>query len=291
MGTLTRQKIQEYYEQFKSIPVTFNKEIIKVTGLQAKQISIKCASDFFPCVVYSTSFEEAKVVANMKSGLVERLKDTNNAASIKFSFTIPATGEHVAFLVSVHAAGSAPYNGSEEMSIFTMQYSQRPPDDLIEIMGRILDASVTAAKRKDENIPITATGFRKLKFSTKEIGLTIQGVPRFCVLRDLSFSGARAVVVGVSKLLLDKTGTIKFEFSDPQETFEISGKILSATPSPERKEMVLLEMSYNEPVPMSYKIRLSEYLGTLRKVPQSATPVAAAATTVAQPEAAPAAEK
>ena len=267
MGTLPRQKINNYYEQFKSIPVTFNKEVVSVTGLQSKQVNLKCASDFYPCVIYSTSFSEAKLVANNKSGILDKLRDTNNSASIKFCFKLPASGEQVAFLVPTRVAGSSPYNGSPDMSIFTLQYSQRPPDDLIEIVGRIIEANVNFNKRKDESITISPESLRKLKFVTKDVGITIQNVPRRCILRDISFTCARVIVLGVSRLLLDKPATITFDFSEPDENLIINGKLVGAEVLPDRKEMVLLTLVFDEPVPMSYKVRISDYLTSLIRVP------------------------
>ncbi|GMO30590.1 MAG: PilZ domain-containing protein [Termitinemataceae bacterium] len=264
--------------QFKSIPVTFTKEIIQVTGLQAKQISIKCASDFFPCVVYSTSFEEAKLVANIKSGVIEKLKETNNSASIKFSFILPASSERVAFLVPVRVVGHAPYNNSSDMSTITMQFAQRPPDDLIEIVGRVIEANLNAAKRKDEIIQINAESLRKLKYAGKEVGITVQGVPRRCILRDISFSGARVIVLGISKMLINKPGSIKFEFTDPAESYEINGTFIGGDAVTDRKDMVVLDLRYDEQhLPMTYKVRLNEYLTTIRKLPQAAQSTAAAA--------------
>ncbi|GHU41708.1 cyclic di-GMP binding protein [Spirochaetia bacterium] len=264
MGVLPRQKINVYYDQFKNIPVTFNKEIVFVTGLQAKQVNLKCASDFYPCVIYSTSFLEAKLVANNKSGILDKLKATNNSASIKFSFKVPTSGEQVAFLVPAHVAGSAPYNGSSDMSIFTLQFSQRPPDDLIEIIGRIIEANVNFNKRKDEVITISPESLRKLKFVTKDVSITIQKVPRRCILRDISFTNARVIVLGISRLLLDKPATIKFDFSEPDESLAINGKLVNAEAMPERKEMAVLTLAFDVPVPMSYKVRISDYLTTLR---------------------------
>ncbi|GMO32057.1 MAG: PilZ domain-containing protein [Termitinemataceae bacterium] len=279
MGNLTRQKIQTFYDQFKTIPITFTKEIIQVTGLQAKQVSIKCTSDFFPCVIYSTNFEEAKLVANSKSGIMERFKETNNSASIKFSFKVPSTGEQVAFLVPVHMSGCSPYNGSEEMTMFTMQFSQRPPDDLIEIVGRVIEANWYASKRKDEAIPVNAETLRKLKFITKDVGITVEGVPRRCILRDISISGARIIVLGISKMLVGKSGSIKFEFTDPIESYEIKGTYASAESVADRKDMAVLNLQYIDPIPLTYKVRLSEYLGTNRK--PAAAPHAAAAAVAA----------
>ena len=86
MGVLTSQKITVYYERFKDIDVTFTKEIIQVTGLLTQQIHLKCGNDFWPCVVYTSSFETAKVVANVKTGLLAKLQATNNYVNLLFCF-------------------------------------------------------------------------------------------------------------------------------------------------------------------------------------------------------------
>lgn len=264
MAILPRQKIQDYYTQYKSIPITFHKEIIQVTGLQAKRVILKCASDFFPCVIYSTSFEEAKIVASNKSGLIEKLRDTSNSVSIKFCFRTAGSGEEVAFLVAARVAGFAPYDTGADMSMFTLQFSQRPPDDLIEIVGRVIEANKSFTKRKDERITITPETLRKLHFTTKEPGVTIEGVPRRCILRDISFTGARLIMLGISKFLINKPITIKFDFDEPDENYSIEGKVIGAEKVVDRNDMVVLNMVYNDPVPMSYKIRLSDYLNSVR---------------------------
>ena len=264
MAVLPRQKIQDYYVEFRNIPITFHKEVIQVTGLQAKQIILKCGSDFFPCVIYSTSFEEAKIVASNKSGLMDKLKETNNSASIKFCFKVPSSGEQVAFLVTARVVSSAPYDAGPDMSMFTLQFSQRPPDDLIEIVGRIIEANKSFTKRRDERIVITPETVRKLHFTPKEISVTIDGVPRRCILRDISFTGARLVMLGISKFLIDKQITIKFEFDDPDESYNIIGKSINIEKVAERKDMVVLNVLYNDPIPMAYKVRLSDYLNTIR---------------------------
>jgi hypothetical protein len=264
MGTLPRQKIQDYYDEFKSIPITFTKEVIQVTGLQTKQIILKCASDFFPCFVWSTSFEEAKVVAGNKSGLMEKLKESNNSVSIKFCFKQPVGGGQVAFLVTTRMIGSALYDGGADMSMYTLRFSQRPPDDLIEIIGRILEANVSFSKRKDERIAITPEALRKLRFSKKDVGVTIEGVPRRCILRDISFNGARLATLGISKFLIDKQAVIKFDFDEPAEDYSIAGKVQNVENIADRNDMVLVNVVYDDPVPMVYKVRLSDYLNTLR---------------------------
>jgi hypothetical protein len=265
MGILTSQKITAYFERYKEIEVTFTKEIIQVTGLLTRQVHLKCVSDFWPCVIYASSFQGAKIVANMKSGLVEKLQQANNYASLRYCFKVMDSGNPVTFFVSGRVTSFTPYGGSSDVAMFTLQFTQRPPDDLIEIMGRLLDANVNSAKRREERILISAETQRKLNILSKESAIFIQGVPRRCILRDLSFSGAKLIMVGVSKFLVDREAALRIDFDDPRESFLLKGKFLRSENVEGRKDLIALVILFQEPhVPMGYKMRINDFLSVAR---------------------------
>jgi len=261
MGVLTSQKISVYYDRFKDIDVTFTKDMIMVTGLLTQQIHIKCGNDFWPCVVYSTSFGGAKVVANVKTGILTKLQAANNFVNLRFSFKPPGETNTVTFFIAARILASVPYGNSQDVNLFTVQFSNRPPDDFIEIIGRVLDANVNSAKRKDARIPLTADNMRKLNILSTESAVFIQGVPRRCILRDLSFSGCKIIMMGVAKFLMDKEASVRIDFNDPREVFTIKGKFIRAENVEGKKEMVALGLNYDETsIPMGYKVRLNDML-------------------------------
>jgi len=265
MGILTSQKISEYYERFKSIDVTFTKEIIQVTGLMTNQVYLKCVGDFWPCVIFSSSFQGAKIVSNIKSGILQKLERANNMVSLRFCFKVAEKGNPVTFFVNTRSTGHSSYGGSQDAAIFTLQFTQRPPDDLIEIMGRILDANVASAKRRDERILINPETSRKIGIASKESAIFIQKVPRHCILRDISFSGAKLIMMGVAKFLVNKDAALRMDFEDPRESYLIQGKFIRSETVEGRKELVALVLMFNEnTVPMGYKIRLNNYLSQVR---------------------------
>ena len=264
MGIMTSQKIATYYDLFKSISVTYSKEIIQVTGLVPNQVYMKCVGDSWPCVVFSTSFEGAKVVVNTKSGILQKLEKANNMVSLRFCFRMTDKANPVAFFVNTRSTGYSPYGKSDDMAIFTLQFTQRPPDDLIEIMGRILDANVNSTKRRDERILITPESVRKLNL-VKESAVFIQGVPRHCILRDISFSAAKIIMMGVAKFLANKEAILKMDFQDPSESFLLKGHFNRSEAVEGRKELVSLAIEFDENItPMGYKIRINDYLSQVR---------------------------
>jgi hypothetical protein len=270
MAVLTSQKIKELYTRYRNINVTFSKEIIAVSGLDPKQVYIKCVSNFFPCLIYSSSFGGAKVLLNLKSGILEKLQQANNALSLRFCFRHYETGQQVVFFVQARSLGYALYNDSPDTALFNLQYPQQPPDDFIEILGRILNATVNSTRRKEERVTITPEVMRKLKLLTKDAVVFIDGVPRRCILRDLSFSGAKIVMIGIAKFLEDRSAGLRVDFDDPQESFNIKGSFIRADMVEGRKDLVALGIKFHDAVPMGYKVRLSDYLNTV-KVPVANT--------------------
>ena len=265
MAILTSQKIGLYYEQYKGIDVTFSREIIQVTGLVSNQVYLKCGGDFWPCVIFSSSFQGAKIVVSVKSGILQKMERANNMVSLRFCFKKDDKGNPVAFFINTKSTGYVPYGGSNDVALFTLQYSQRPPDDLIEIMGRILDANVASAKRHEERILITPDSSRKLNLASKESAAFVQAVPRNCILRDLSFSGAKIIMMGVAKFLVDKEVSLRVDFEDPRENYLIKGKFIRTEAVEGRKELVALVVLFDEAVvPMGYKIRLNDFLSVVR---------------------------
>ena len=264
MGIMTSQKINEYYDLFKSIDVVFSREIIQVTGLVTNQVYMKCVGDFWPCVIYSCSFQSAKVVVNIKSGILSKMEKANNVVSLRFCFKNVESGNTVTFFINTKNTGFAPYGNSKDIALFKLQFAQRPPDDFIEIMGRILDANVNSAKRREDRIVINPDSVRKLGI-TKESSIIIDNVPRHCILRDLSFSGVKIIMMGVAKFLLNKEGILRIEFDEPRQIYQIKGKFIRIEAVEGRKELVSLVIHFDENiVPMGYKIRINEFLSLVR---------------------------
>ncbi|MDR2150068.1 MAG: pilus assembly protein PilZ [Spirochaetaceae bacterium] len=258
MGVLPSQKVAALYEQFKTIDLSFNKAIIEVTGIIMQQISIKCGGDSFPCVIYSSSFQGARIATTAK--ILPRLQENNNAVNLKFCFKKPDANP-LTFFVSARSIGYAPYGNQNDMSIFNLQFTQQPPDDLIEIIGRVLETTANASARSNEHITITENTQRRLNLSSKDISVFIQGVPRRCILRALSFSSAKIVMMGISKFLVKKEVVLKVEFMEPTEGFLIKGIFSSAEAVNGRKDLLALTVQFDEAeIPFAYKMRINDYI-------------------------------
>ncbi len=277
---MTSQQIIKYHERYRSIDVTFTKEIIRATGLLTQHVYLKCVGETWPCVIYSSSFQGAKVIINAKSGLHGKIQQANSLVSLRYSFKLSDKTDPLMFFVSSKAVGFSPYGGSPDVAMLTIQFTQRPPDDLIEIMGRLLDANINSTKRKEERILLNPETMRKLRLPAKETAIFIQGVPRRCILRDISFSGAKIIMVGVAKFLVEREINLRIDFDDPREGLMLKGKILRAEDVEGRKDLLAMAVQFDEPqIPMNYKMRINDYLSQYRsesRTEQASAPAAAA---------------
>jgi hypothetical protein len=260
MSILNSHQLNAFYEQYKTSFVTFSKEAIQATGLCAQQIYIKCMGDLWPCVLYSSSFETAKIVANIKAGLIEKLQIAKNTASIRFCFKTSENSETLVFFVNMKSVGFAPYGNSNDVAIFTFQYIQRPPDALIDILGRFMSVNENFSKRRSERITLTPEVMRKLSILREGV-ISLKGVPRNCLIRDISFFGAKVIVMESSKSIEIEDSVLNVNFDNPAETFTISGDLLRVEMIEGRKDLIALGIAFKEKsIPINYKMRISDYL-------------------------------
>lgn len=269
MSITTSQQITRYYEQFSTVDVTFTKEVIKATLLYPKQVFLKCLGYQWPCIVYSSSMVGARLVVNMNSTVNETVQKANNLVSLRFSFLQRDKADPLTFFVAAKIVGYTPYGPEKpELSFVTLQYTQRPPDGLIEILGELLEANVNSQKRSEDRVFLTADAMRKLGIHGKDTTVMIQGVPRRCILRDLSFSGAKVVIFGIAQFIMNREAILKLDLEEPAETLEIQGRIVRFEPVEGRTDIAAFAIQFAEDkVPMQYKLRINNYLKTFRVKP------------------------
>lgn len=267
MSITTSQQIAKWYELYRTIDVTFTREIIKATGFEPRHVYLKCVGEQWPCVIYSTSFSGAKIVASAKATLLEKIKKANNLVSLRFSFQVEEKGDPVSFFVNGRATGFAPYSqAGADLQFMNIEYTQRPPDDLIEIVGKLLEANINSTRRHDDRVLLTPDSMRRIGLLSKNTVIFVQGVPRKCIIRDLSFYGAKIIIVGLARFLVNKDCLIRLELDEPREILDIKGTIVRYEDVEGRKDLAAVAIHFDEAsVPLSYKIHINDYLGQTRQ--------------------------
>ena len=265
MGIVTSQQLTRYYELYRDTEVIFSKEVIKTLHMDPRQVYVKCTDSQWPCIINSTSFSGAKFIIGSKGGAYARLSKEKGTVNLRFCFS-QGEKQPISFFVSARVQEIVPYMESSDLAIVNLTYIQRPPDDLIELIGRLLEANTNALRRRDERIPITEESLRKLSLAKADAVIFIDNVPRHCIVRDISFSGAKILLLGVAQFLNNKNAVLRLEFYDPHEVISLPASIVKTDMAQGRKDIIIVCLQYDATkIPITYKLHINNYLTGMRK--------------------------
>jgi PilZN3 domain len=270
----TNQQLIRYFEEYGDQEVTFTRQVNQILGLLPKYVYLKCQADTLSCILYSSSMRGAKVIANLRIDSLRMLQQASEASarfggalSLRFCFAREGGEIPLAFFVSARLTAQTAYNReTPELYFLSLEYTHRPPDDLIEILGGLLEASRNAQKRAEERIEVTPASMRHLGLESREAALTAGGAEGRCLLRDLSFSGAKVLVHGKAEAFLDKQVRLRPAFADPKAQVILSGRVLRWEGMANREDIGAIAILFApESVPMQYKLAINAGLRALRQ--------------------------
>ncbi len=264
MALTTSQQLMKYYDIYRDSEVIFTKEIIKTLSLDPRQIYIKTTEGQWPCILSSCSLLGAKVIIGRKSGALDKM--VNGASvSLRFCF-VPPDNSTITFFINSRVENVTPYMNNNELFVVSMEFSQRAPDDLIGMLGNLHEANANAVRRREDRIAITPDSKRKLGLTKEETIVYVQNVPRHCILRDVSFSGVKIILVGLKPFLMKQTVIVTFDFEEPHENIQVKGVVVRCDEVQGRKDLVVASILFDEKnVPIAYKLRINEYITNVRK--------------------------
>ena len=268
MPVLTSQQINRYYEGYKGIDVTFTKEVTQNLNLLPKHVYLKCQGTQWPGIIYSTSMIGSKLIINMGQESFELIRKANNLVALRFAFSIEEKKDKLLFFVSAKVTGFNPYNKDKpNLNFVNLTYTKRPPDDLIAILGQMLEININSKKRHDERIDITSDSMRKLGLLSKNAKLSLAGIPRNCIVRDISFCGAKIILPGIAKFLNDKDCVLGL-IAKENKVFTLKGQVIRVETVADRKDIAVLAIKFNEDsISMDYKKMINDYITVKRNVP------------------------
>jgi hypothetical protein len=263
MAIVTNQVIRDLYSKYRSIEVTFNKEVSKATGLQPKKVGLKFREGPRPCVLYATSMESSKVLVSLPEAILKNIHENETNVSLKFSFMKDETPKprELNFFVQGRIGGFQRYSATQPaLYSCTVNFSTQPPDDLIEILGFLLEANVNATKRQEDRILITVESMKKLDLGSKSCVISVDGIPRKGILRDLSFSGAKVIIAGNARFLMNKDAQIRI-LTGKGEYITINSKIIRFEEVQGRRDLAAIALHFSlDALPLAYKVIINNFL-------------------------------
>ena len=266
MSVATSHHISRYYDYYRDKEIVFTKANLKSLRIDPRQIYLKSNGGQWPCIINSSSLQQAKVIVGTSSGIYTTIQKNRTAPiSIRYCF-FDQNNEPIQFSVNCNVLEIKPFQGSNELAILTLSFTQRPPDDLILRIGEFIEVNENFQNRKEERIGINENSLRLLGIPKEESYIFIAGVPRKCILKDLSFGGAKAMLVGIPKFLENKAVDLRLFFIDTNEKISLQGIIKQSDFLPGRKDISIVHIEYiPEEIPMTYKFHINSYITSYQK--------------------------
>ena len=150
----------------------------------------------------------------------------------------------------------------------SIEFTQRPSDDLIEILGKFLEANVNSQKRRDVRIPVSEVSVKKLGFASCNTIVAVEQVDRKCLVRDLSFGGAMVLIPGVAKFLEGRKAVLRLVLDENSQVLTLPGKFVRVEPVEGRRDITLAALQYDEAtVPHAYKLKMNDAIRSIKEKP------------------------
>ena len=266
MSVATSHHTSRYYDYYRDKEIVFTKANLKSLRIDPRQIYLKSNGGQWPCIINSPSLQQAKVIIGTSSAIDTTIQKNRTAPiSIRYCF-FDQNNEPIQFSVNCSVLEIKPFQGSNELAMLTLTFTQRPPDDLILRIGEFIEVNENFQNRKEERIAINENSLRLLGIPKEESYIFIAGVPRKCILKDLSFGGAKAMLVGIPKFLENKAVDLRLFFMDTNEKISLQGIIKNSDFLPGRKDISIVHIEFSpDDIPMTYKFHINSYITSYQK--------------------------
>jgi hypothetical protein len=263
MSIITSQQLVQYYERYRETEVTFNKQVITATGLIPRNMYLRVQDRELPCTVFSSSMASARVIANVKANYFLDLKRPNTRLALRWCFKQQDKVEPITFFVPCRVTGFTHFNVQKPgVQMMTLVFTQKPPNDLVEILGGLLEANWNSQQRREERIPITPENMKKLGMDSRDAVLRVGETSRACLLRDLSFIGAEVLASGLTESDSGRPASLNIAKGEQATDMTLQGTITRVEEVGGRRDIKAVAIEYGTDTPISYKLLVNSFLAT-----------------------------
>ena len=258
MQNLTSQHLARLYEEFADTEVTFNSHVILESGLVTSDVRLTVGSRHMDCVLYACSMKGARVILEASQEEIAILSHGSPTISLRLTFRPREEKTPVSFFVSARVEGLSEYNPNKpHVRIATLEFTQRPSDTLVGILGSMLEIKSNELRRRDQRVVVTPDVMKRFGLQSRESCVAIDGTSRRCVLRDLSFGGAK-VLLSISGLPpAPHHALLKLQRCEVADDTVLDGSVVRVEDVQGHDDLVALSIKYSCDPPISYKQKIN----------------------------------
>lgn len=265
MSIITSHEISRFYDEYRQTEVTFNKQVIDATGLLSTHL--KWSGSETRCFLYASSMTSAKLlVPDLRDPTLEALQKAGGHLSLRFTFKRPDKPDPLTFYVAGRVTGATPYNPQNPHArLVALEFTGRPSDDLIQVLGVLLEANANAQRRREERIVITPETLKRIGLESRDCLVVIAGADHRALLRDVSFSGAKVLVAGLDASIAGQPVGLKVTRAEGGEPLALWGEVVRTEEVSGHPEILALGLKFLGEPPVAYKMMLSSFLSGGRR--------------------------
>lgn len=258
MQTLTAQHLARLFEEFGGTEVTFNAQVIMESGLVTSDVRLTIGSHHRSCVLYACSMKGARVIVEISRDDHDLLARSSSMTTLRLSFRQKEEKSPVSFIVPCHAASLSDYNTNKpQLRFATLEFTQKPPDALVNILGSLLEIKTNAIRRRDQRVILTPENMKKIGLDSRESCLSINGAPLRCLVRDLSFGGAKVLLSMLGVPSDARKALLKLQRCEVQDDTVLDSSIVRVEDVQGHDDLVALSLQYATEPPISYKQKIN----------------------------------
>jgi hypothetical protein len=263
MQYTSSQRLAQLYDRYRDTEVTFNSQVILESGLVTSEVRLGVGAIRVPCVLYACSMKGARVIAEVGQDLREALARSNGATALHLGFHQAHQKEASLFFVPARVESFSEYHPQKpQMQFITLELTQRPSDLLIEVLGSILEIKTNALRRRDERVVLTPDVMKRIGLPSKESCIAIGGAPRRCIVRDLSFGGAKILMSAQGTPHGDARVYLKLARCELKDDTVLDGSVVRVEDIAGHDELVALSIRFSSDPPISYKQKINSAFST-----------------------------
>jgi hypothetical protein len=267
MSIQTRHKSDEYYKKYLDHDVTFTHNVIKAINLIAHRNFMRYCGDSIPCIIYSSSLSGARIIVPLNRKTCEKISLGNKIASLNILFNREKGLDPVSIYINAKISGFTPYKSERpDINFVTLRYLNKPPDELIFRLGEFLEAQDSVSRRKEKRIIVDDEKAVKMNLQTDKISIFCEGKRNTCIIRDISYSGAKVITRGSKDMYLNKRVMLILNIRGLKGIGEMLGTVVHCDEieTGNAENFIALGLKFDsEGIPESYKKWLKSYLELL----------------------------
>jgi hypothetical protein len=258
MPRLTSHQLSRFHDLYRDKEVTFNTQVIIESGLVTSDVHLTIGSAHVPCVLYACSMKGARVIAEVGTDLRNNLMRSNSMTALHLGFHQAQDPHPTTFFISSHVESLSEYHPQKpQMQFITLEFTQRPSDILIGTLGSMLEINVNAVRRRDERIVLTPEVMKKIGLPSKESCIAIGGASRRCIVRDLSFGGAKILMSALGTPQGEEKVLLKLARCELKDDTVLNGSVVRVEDIEGRNDLVALSIQFSTDPPISYKQKIN----------------------------------